>query len=308
MAETLIAKPVQAPPERPSRRRAGWVRAALAFLPLAAVLAVAAFAPLIAPFDPVSTVDASRLPPSPQHLFGTDSVGMDVFSRCVYGARVAVQFGITVALSSTIGGILIGTFIGLSESSRGIAGWVGRLLNQISDYFIAIPSIILGIVVVGIMGSSDFALTVAITLCLIQATIKLTRAEVLRVRREAYLEAAKLAGESPLRSALVHVIPNSIGPAMRNMPLVFGNCVIILASLGFIGVGVKAPTPEWGYMISSALSSLMLGRWWPAVFPAIFVALSVLCIAYSSRAIPQVWPYLSANIKKRYRSERKSRA
>lgn len=305
MAQTLAIKTVNV---QRKPRSVGWLRVVLAFLPLVAILVLAIFAPLIAPYDPVTTVAASRLPPSAEHIFGTDSVGMDVFSRTVYGARVAVQFGVTVAICSTVGGILIGTFIGLSESSRGFAGWIGRLVNQISDYFIAIPSIILGIVVVGIMGSSDFALTVAITLCLIQATIKLTRAEVLRVRREAYLEAAELAGESSLRSALIHVVPNSIGPAMRNMPLVFGNCVIILASLGFIGVGVKAPTPEWGYMISSALSSLMLGRWWAAVFPAIFVALAVLSIAYSSQAIPKVWPYLAAQVKNRNRTERKSRA
>ncbi|QNE36773.1 ABC transporter permease [Leifsonia shinshuensis] len=305
MAQTLAIAAVKS---RPARARVNWLRVTLAFLPLAIILALAVFAPLIAPYDPVTTVAASRLAPSADHLFGTDSVGMDVFSRTIYGARVAVQFGVAVAVCSTAGGILIGTFIGLSESSRGLAGWIGRFLNQVSDYFIAIPSIILGIVVVGIMGSSPVALIIAITLCLIQATIKLTRAEVLRVRREGYLEAAELAGESPLRAAFVHVVPNSIGPAMRNMPLVFGNCVIILASLGFIGVGVKAPTPEWGYMISSGISSLMLGRWWPTVFPAIFVALSVLAIAHSSRAIPQVWPYLAAHVKKRYRTERKSRA
>ena len=111
------------------------------------------------------------------------AVGMDIFSRTIYGARVAVQFGIVVAVLSTVGGVLIGTFIGLSESTRGIVGLIGRMLNQISSYLLAIPDIILGIVVVGIMGSSDFALTVAITLCLIQAPVKLTRVEVLRVRR-----------------------------------------------------------------------------------------------------------------------------
>ena len=292
----------------PSRRRSGGLRTALAFVPLALVLAVALLAPVLAPFDPVTSVAASRLPPSPQHLFGTDAVGMDIFSRTIYGARVAVQFGIVVAVLSTVGGVLIGTFIGLSESTRGIVGLIGRMLNQISSYLLAIPDIILGIVVVGIMGSSDFALTVAITLCLIQAPVKLTRVEVLRVRRESYLEAAQLAGESPLRAAVVHVMPNSIGPAMRNMPLIFGNCVIILASLGFIGVGVKAPTPEWGYMISSGLSSLMLGLWWPAVFPSAAVLVSVLCIAYSSRAIPRVWPQLAAPLQRWNPIGRKSRA
>lgn len=283
-------------------------RAVLAALPLIVVLAVALLASVIAPFDPERTVAGARLAPSAEHLFGTDSVGMDVFSRTIHGTRIAVQFGVTVALLATVFGVLIGTLVGLTESSRGPWGILGRALNKISDYIIAIPDIILGIVVVGIMGSSDLALTVAITLCLVQAPIKLTRVEVLRVRREAYLEAAELAGETRARAAIVHVIPNSIGPAMRNMPLIFGNCVIILASLGFIGVGVRMPTPEWGYMISSGLSSLMLGRWWETVFPALFVLLSVLGIAYSSRAIPQTWPRVAAALKKHHPNERKTLA
>ncbi len=290
------------------RRTGGTIRAVFAFVPLALVVAIAVLAPVIAPYDPVTSVAASRLPPSPEHWFGTDAVGMDILSRTIYGARIAVQFGVIVAVLSTIGGVLIGTFIGLSESSSGVLGLLGRGLNQISSYLLAIPDVILGIVVVGIMGSSDFALTVAITLCLVQAPVKLTRVEVLRVRRESYLESAKLAGESSFRAALVHVMPNSIGPAMRNMPLIFGNCVIILASLGFIGIGVKAPTPEWGYMISSGLSSLVLGRWWPAVFPAAAVLLSVLAIAYSSRAIPRMWPLLAVRVKRWNPIGRKARA
>ncbi|GAA2181785.1 ABC transporter permease [Brooklawnia cerclae] len=276
-----------------------WGRTVAAFLPLVLIIAVAVLAPVITPYDPVRTVGAARTPPSAEFWFGTDAVGMDVFSRVIYGARIAVRFGITVALWATGLGILLGTFIGLSESSRGILSTVGRTLNRISDYIIAIPDIILAVVVVGIMGSSDLALTVAIILALVQAPIKLTRMEVLRVRNEAYLEAAELAGEGRLHSAFVHVIPNSLGPAMRNMPLIFGNCVIILASLGFIGVGVDAPTPEWGYMISSGLSSLMLGRWWESVFPAVAVFLSVLGIAYSSRAIPKMWPRIAAHVKNR---------
>lgn len=269
-------------------------RSILAVLPLALIVAVAVLAPVLSPFDPERTVGAARLAPSAEFWFGTDAVGMDVFSRVLHGAQIAVQFGITVALWSTGLGILLGTFIGLSESSRGFRSTVGRGLHRVSEYLIAVPDIVLAIVVVGIMGPSDLALMVAIVLSLVQAPIKLTRMEVLRVRKEAYLEAAELAGESRLRAAVGHVIPNSIGPAMRNMPLIFGNCVIILASLGFIGVGVNPPTPEWGTMISSGISSLMLGRWWETVFPALFVFLSVLGIAYSSRAIPAVWPSIAA--------------
>jgi peptide/nickel transport system permease protein len=269
-------------------------RTVFAVLPLGLILAIAALAPVVSPHDPVRTVGAARLAPSAEFWFGTDAVGMDVFSRVLHGAQIAVQFGVTVALWSTGLGILLGTFIGLSESSRGVRSTLGRGLNRVSEYLIAIPDIVLAIVVVGIMGASDLALTVAIILSLVQAPIKLTRMEVLRVRNEAYLEAAELAGEGRLRAALVHVVPNAIGPAMRNMPLIFGNTVIILASLGFIGVGVNPPTPEWGTMISSGLSSLMLGRWWETVFPALFVFLSVLGIAYSSRAIPAVWPSIAA--------------
>lgn len=294
MTETMAIRTVLKRRYRP----VGPVQATLAFLPLLIVLVVALLAPVIAPFDPERSVAAARLAPSAAHWFGTDSVGMDVFSRTIYGTRIAVEFAIVVAVISTVGGVLIGAYIGLTESSKGLFGGLGRLLNQISNYIIAIPDIILGIVVVGIMGASDVALTIAITLCLIQAPIKLTRVEVLRVRREAFLEAAEMAGESRLRSALVHVVPNSVGPALRNMPLIFGNCVIILASLGFIGVGLAMPTPEWGYMISAGLSALMLGQWWPAVFPALFVLLSVLAVAYTSRAVPNVWPYLAAHFKR----------
>jgi len=290
------------------RRKPGLVRAVLALVPVLVLVTVAVFAPAIAPFDPERSVDAARLAPSVSHWFGTDAVGMDVFSRTVYGTRIAVRFAIVVALIATIGGILIGVFIGLSESSRGPLGLLGRLLNQISNYIIAVPDIILGIVIVGIMGASDLTLTIAITLCLIQAPIKLTRVEVLRVRGESYLEAAEMAGEPALRSALVHVVPNSLGPAMRNLPLIFGNCVIILASLGFIGVGLPMPTPEWGYMISSGVSALMLGQWWPAVFPAIFVLLSVLAVAFTARALPKTWPVLADRFSKIIPNRRNSLA
>lgn len=297
---TTVTGTLAAPAEQPApvlRRRFPLTRTVLAALPLALIVAVALLAPVLAPYDPERTVGAARLAPSSEFWFGTDAVGMDVFSRVLHGAQIAVQFGITVALWSTGLGVLIGTFIGLTESSRGPRSALGRVLNRISEYLIAVPDLVLAIVVVGIMGASDLALSVALILSLVQAPIKLTRMEVLRVRNEAYLDAAELAGESRLRSALVHVIPNAVGPAMRNLPLIFGNCVIILASLGFIGVGVNPPTPEWGTMISSGISSLMLGRWWETVFPALFVFGSVLGIAYSSRAISAVWPSITAVIR-----------
>ncbi|MCI1225471.1 ABC transporter permease [Bifidobacterium sp.] len=263
-----------------------------AFLPVIIIVAICLFAPALSHFSPTTTVGAARLKPDATYWFGTDSVGMDVYSRTLYGTRIAVQFAIVVAVLSTMLGVLIGTFIGLTESSKGVFSNVGRLMNKISEYIIAIPGIILAIVVVGLMGSSNFALITSLTLVLVQAPIKLTRVEILRVKRENYLEAAQMAGESSFQSAFVHVIPNSIGPALRNLPLIFGNCVINLAALGFIGIGVNAPTPEWGYMISKGISSMMLGRWWEAVFPSLFLFVSVLGISYSSKAIPKSVPLI----------------
>ncbi|KAE8130259.1 MULTISPECIES: ABC transporter permease [Bifidobacterium] len=263
-----------------------------AFLPVIIIVAICLFAPALSHFSPTTTVGAARLSPNAKFWFGTDSVGMDVYSRTLYGTRIAIQFAIVVAVLSTVLGVLIGTFIGLTESSKGVISNVGRVLNKISEYIIAIPGIILAIVVVGLMGSSNFALITSLTLVLVQAPIKLTRVEILQVKRENYLEAAQMAGESSFESAFVHVIPNSIGPALRNLPLIFGNCVINLAALGFIGIGVNAPTPEWGYMISKGISSMMLGRWWEAVFPSLFLFASVLGISYSSKAIPKAIPLI----------------
>lgn len=295
---------VEGTSRRPGRGAAGGSRTivlgALAFVPLLLVIATAVLAPVLAPYSPVVSVGGSLLPPSAAHWFGTDAVGMDVLSRCLYGTRVAVTFGLIVTVIATVVGSVLGVLVGLAEQARvKVLRGVAEVISQLTNYFIAIPSIILGIVVVGVMGDSSVSLVLAISLTLVTAPIKLTRVEVLRVRTEAYLEAAELSGESKLHSAIVHVLPNSLGPAMRNMPLIFGNTVVILASLGFIGVGVKAPTPEWGYMMSSALSGLMLGQWWAATFPAIFLAASVLCVTASSHMLVRRLPPAVAAVKGR---------
>src|SRR5699024_4343069 len=148
-------------------------------------------------------VGTGRQPPSVEHWFGTNQVGMDVFSRTVFGTRIATQFGLLVACLSTVIGVGIGAAIGMVEHRRSIMGRLGRTLNDLNGYVIAIPDIITGIVVVGVMGPSPTAITIALVLVLVQPPIKLTRVEVLKVRNESYLEMAHLSGESPLRAAIV---------------------------------------------------------------------------------------------------------
>lgn len=274
------------PPRQPGRARL-WTRIIAPLIPLVVIVLVAVFATVIAPYSAEKAVGDALAAPSPQHLFGTDSVGLDVFSRVIVGMQISVKLALIATVVSTVVGILFGTVIGLAESKPGVATVIGQGLNRLSDYIISVPSIILGIVVVGLMGPSQVTLVFALSIYLLQAPLRLTRVEVLRVRKEPYLEAASMAGEGALRRALGHVLPNSMTPALAYTPVVFGNSIVVLASLGFLGVGVQPPTPEWGAMISTGISQLMSGQWWCTVFPSVFLFLTVIGVAYSSRALPR---------------------
>lgn len=289
--------PLTARRKKKSLTRPAWMLA-LPYVPLVVLFLMAIFARQIVPFDPVTTVAGAQQPPSMEHPFGVDAVGMDVLSRTLVGVEFAVRIAMTVAVVSTVLGLLIGTFIGLVESSRHTVGVAGRGANKLSEYILATPNLVLGIVVVGLMGASDTAFVVALTLALMQPPIRLTRAEVLRVRKEAFLDAAELAGERRASSALRHVLPNAMRPALVNMPLIFGNSIIVLASLGFIGVGAQPPTPEWGSMISTGVSSLMVGHWWASTFPAIFLFLTVFSVSYSARGIRADFPEVATRVRR----------
>ncbi|MCI1673678.1 MAG: ABC transporter permease [Bifidobacterium tibiigranuli] len=280
--------------ESKTRLHPNLIRGALPGLPFVVLVVVTIFAKVIAPYDAEKTIGSVNGAPSAAHWFGTDSVGMDIFSRTLVGMQVSVRIALIVAVIATVLGVLIGTFIGLIESQRAVLGVFGRMLNRVTEYIITVPSLVMGIVIVGLMGAGEKTMIFALVLCLTQAPIRLTRVEVLRVRSEAYLQAAEMAGEGRGRSALVHVIPNALGPAMTNVPIAFGNSVMILASLGFLGIGIQAPTPEWGSMISSGISSLMMGIWWPTVFPSLFLFFTVICVAYTARWAPAYWARVQA--------------
>lgn len=280
---------------RPPRKRLSLppFRLLLPYIPILIVLLLAVFAPMLAPYDPRKVVAIPQQAPGPEHWFGTDSVGMDIFSRVLAGIEISVRTSMIVAVACTVLGLLIGTFIGLAESSRGFFGLIGRGVNKVSEYILATPNLIIGIVVVGLMGATDVALMIALTLGLMQGPIRLTRTEVLKVRKDAYLDAADMAGESKLAIAIRHVLPNSMRPALVNLPLVFGNSILFLATLGFIGVGAQPPTPEWGAMISGGVSAMMLGYWWGTLFPAAALSITVLVVAYAARGIRKGWPELT---------------
>jgi peptide/nickel transport system permease protein len=247
--------------------------------PFILLVLIAAFGVLLIPFDPERVVAASNLPPSADHWFGTDSTGMDVLSRTVAGARINLTMALIVTAVATSGGMVLGLVIGMNEAQRGPLGIVGRGASRAVDLSDAVPALIVGIVVVGLFGPSVASLSIALALILMPNQIRLTRAEVLKVRHDGYLNAARMAGLSEVRIMFRHVLPNSCRPALENSSLVFGISIIVSASLGFLGVGLAPPIPEWGAMVSEGVSDVMLGRWWTSLFPAL-----ALCLAVASAA------------------------
>jgi peptide/nickel transport system permease protein len=143
----------------------------------------------------------------------------------------------------------------------------------------AIPAIVVGLVLVAFFGTSVETLTIAMIVVLSPNQARLVRTEVLRVRTEAYLDAARMAGEREASVTVRHVLPNASWPALENSTLVFGAAILLTATLGFLGVGLHPPTPEWGSMISTGASDAAVGRWWPALFPALAIIASVASFA-----------------------------
>ncbi|MFT4262792.1 MAG: ABC transporter permease [Nocardioides sp.] len=237
------------------------------------------FGRALAPHDPERVVTGALLEPSREYWFGTDATGMDVFSRTLAGAQIDIALALAVTLVATVGGVLLGLMMGSNESRKGGIGFLSRGVTRFLDLTDAIPPLVIGVVIVGLMGATLVSLSIALAFIMMPNQARLTRAEVLKVRGDAYVEAGLIAGLRPIQVTLRHVLPNSIRPAIENCSTVFGYSIIVLASLGFLGVGLNPPTPEWGNMISSGVSGVMLGSWWPTFFPALALMLAVIAAA-----------------------------
>ncbi len=218
-------------------RRIGIVGLVLIFL-------AAIFAPLLTPYDPTAFVGGSLAPPSLAHPLGTDEIGRDVLARLLYGARIDLQIGfIGVALSMSIGvpvGLLAAYF----------SGWMDVVVGRVIDVFVAFPSLILVIAIVAMLGPGLINFYIAIALVSWTAYARIIRGETFTVKAREYVLAAHALGFSNLRIMFRHVLPNVIAPAFVFAMSDFVLDILAGASLGFFGLGVPAPTPEWGVMIA----------------------------------------------------------
>jgi peptide/nickel transport system permease protein len=233
-------------------------------------VAMAVFAPWLAPYDPLATSwSAIRKAPSAAHWFGTDEIGRDVLSRVIYGARASLLAGVvsvSIALS-------LGVPIGL------LAGYAGRwpdaLISRMTDAMLATPFLILAIALAAFLGPSLTNAMIAIGISATPIFIRLTRAQVQSVKVEDYVEAARAVGNSHLRIAVRHILPNVIPPLIVQSTLAIAAAVIAEASLSFLGLGQQPPAPSWGSMLNTA-KNYVENAPWMAVWPGVSIFLLVL--------------------------------
>ena len=232
------------------------------------LLLVAIFAPLIAPHDPL-TQDLSRrlLPPgTPGNLLGTDDFGRDILSRIIFGARITLYIIALVAVTAPVLGLLIGTVAGY------FGGWIDAALMRLTDIFLAFPRLILALALVAVLGPGIENAVLAIALTAWPPYARVARAETLTVRSSDYIAAIRLQGASAPRIIAGHVVPMCLPSVIIRVTLDMAGVILIAAGLGFLGLGVLPPTPEWGLMISSGRKYLF-EQWWVATMPglAIFI-------------------------------------
>jgi peptide/nickel transport system permease protein len=233
-------------------------------------IAVATFAPLIAPFDPVATSwSAIRKAPSLAHWMGTDENGRDVLSRVVFGARASLLAGVVAVLIAAGIGVPAGLLAGFAE------GWTDVVLSRIVDAMLACPFLILAIALAAFLGPDLTNAMIAIGVSTAPRFMRVTRAATLDASSNDYVEAARAIGNPGWRVAVRHVLPNIVPPIMVQGTLAIAAAIIAEASLSFLGLGQQPPAPSWGSMLNSAQRFLSQAPWL-AVFPGLAIFLAVL--------------------------------
>ncbi|MEM7403698.1 MAG: ABC transporter permease [Pseudomonadota bacterium] len=242
----------------------------LAFVLFAGIVVIALFGPWIAPFDPMESNAARALePPSLRHLFGTDNLGRDVFSRVIVATRLDLTISVAaVALSFVVGSIL-GSLAGY------YGGWLDAALNRVLDMVMAFPLFVLAMGIVAALGNTVENIVYATAIINVPFYARLVRAEV-NIRRDAgFVRAARLSGASDTAVLSLHIFPNALPPLMVQVSLNLGWAILNAAGLSFIGLGVRPPTPEWGIMVAEGANFIVSGEWWLAIFPGLSLMLAV---------------------------------
>lgn len=208
---------------------------------------------------------------------------MDVFSRTIF----AIRTDFALALSSVILGTLVGVPLGAVSGYFG--GWIDAVLTRLAEVIQGFPQILFGIAFIAATGNSLTNVVVVVAFYNVPVYAKMVRSVVVPLREIDYVQAARVAGNGPLRVVFRHIVPNALTPVFAQLPLSCAYAVQMIAGLSFIGLGVPIPTPEWGSMIQVGASYMVFGKWWPSVFPGLALFLSVWLLNVSSDILQSLW-------------------
>ncbi|WP_145145752.1 ABC transporter permease [Roseomonas gilardii] len=258
-------------------RHAGWVLrgnpvTALALGGVLLLIAVALLAPWLAPYNPVATdVNIALRPPSYTHWFGTDQLGRDILSRLLFGARLDLAIAVSAVILSFAIGAVIGSFCGY------LGGRLDRVVGRFVDVLMAFPLFVLAMALVAALGNRVENVIYATALINLPFYIRFARTEVAVRRNAGWVEAARASGNGGARIVLCFLLPNILPNIAVQISLNLGWAILNAAGLSFLGLGITAPTPEWGIMVAEGARFITAGQWWLVAFPGLALMLTVLC-------------------------------
>ncbi|PJJ45734.1 peptide/nickel transport system permease protein [Glutamicibacter mysorens] len=264
---------------------ARWFAAWWVLIPLAVFAAWAFFPSLFTGHDPITGVPADKLQaPSAEHLFGTDHLGRDIYSRVVYGTR---QTLLTAGLACLVGSV-VGSILGL------LAGTAGRFADTVAmrfvDIVLAVPAFLIALILVTATEPGPLSLGLGVGIASIAAFARLVRTEVLRVRSRDFVQAALMSGGKYFTVLRRHIIPHIVGPVLSLLAVDLGAAILAISGLGFLGFGSPPPTPEWGLLISEGRQYLSVA-WWLTTLPGLVIVSAVMLTAVLGRAINKAFRF-----------------
>ena len=211
--------------------------------------------------------------PCAEHIFGTDQYGRDLFARIVYGGRISLFAGLASVILSLVVSCVLGGIAGYK------GGWIDNIIMRILDIFMAVPSLLLSMAIVAALGTGVDKLLLAITITSIPGGARMVRSATLTVKNQEFIEAARCGGQSTATIILKHILPNCIGPIIVNTTLSLGSVIMSIASLGFLGIGIAPPTPEWGTILSES-RQFIRNYVYLGVIPGAAIGLAVMCLNF----------------------------
>jgi peptide/nickel transport system permease protein len=247
-------------------------RGAVSAAVLVVVIGCALFAPLLAPFNyAIQNLPGANIPPGSVHWLGTDEFGRDLLSRIIHGARTSLSVAVTAISISVLAGMTLGAAAGY------FGGAFDRIVTAVVDLTWSFPEILIALLLIAIIGTGTESIIIAISIAYLAQFTRLTRAQVMALRSETYIEATVNLGAGHAHVIFRHLLPNAITPVIVAGMLATGDAIILEATLGFFGLGAQPPTPSWGAMMSSGTAQIFIAPW-IILFPGAAIAVTVIAI------------------------------